>query len=264
MVFEITVGIGLAVLLSAVGTGISLSVTAFDSPGFLIAKICWVAAALVVVYFAVWLTARSIHVSIWQIVVATIISGSAAGALVATLQWTNYRQVMLSKTLYPANEPNPQIPTPLKIPDGALRIYLGQSNLAWATRMPHNVLMMRGDLMIAIDRQGNSGNLVVTTLRIFDDRDNIIARIDEDGFWVQESNRSKRPDPNTLVVFDHHDAEVLRIRFINPHAIVITGVFRHQGVPQPVVVTPTEMNISGHTFTHAVLSGTGSADIFID
>jgi hypothetical protein len=64
-------------------------------------------------------------------------------------------------------------------------------------------------------------------LKVFDDRNDSIAHIDEDGFWVQNSVRKKRPDQSTLVVFDHNDTEVLRIHYLNPRAVSVEGIFRH-------------------------------------
>jgi hypothetical protein len=128
-------------------------------------------------------------------------------------------------------------------PKDALKVFYG-NNVAIAAKLPLNVLMMAGDPMIQIDRKAGSDSIVITVLRIFDDRDNIIARIDADGFWVENSTRKKRPDPHTLVVFDHTDTEVLRIVFLNKEAIFLTGIFRHAGIGFPVIVTPTYMDIN--------------------
>src|SRR6202012_5128959 len=62
---------------------------------------------------------------------------------------------------------------------------------------------------------------------MFDDRNDIIARIDKDGFWVQNNVRKKRPDECTLVVFDPSATEVLRLQYLNPKAISVQGLFRH-------------------------------------
>ncbi len=110
------------------------------------------------------------------------------------------------------------------------------------TVFPHTVLQMRGEPMIVIDRDPKTKNLPVTTLRIFDDRDDIIARLDQDGFWVQNTSRKKRPDEHTLIVYDHNDQQVLKINFINPQMISIEGVFRHpRAKPNFIVVTEKQM-----------------------
>ena len=81
--------------------------------------------------------------------------------------------------------------------------------------------------MIVIDKEPKTNNVVVTLLKVFDDRNDIIARIDQDGFWVQNALRRKRPDPSTLIVYDHSDTEVLRLRLLNSNTIYIQGTFRH-------------------------------------
>ena len=100
--------------------------------------------------------------------------------------------------------------------------------------------------MIEIDKDAARDELVISMLKIFDDRNNIIARVDaDDGFWVENSTRKKRPDKSTLVVYDHSDKEVLRLIFLNRSAISITGIFRHQHVAAPVIITTDFMDIGG-------------------
>jgi hypothetical protein len=125
---------------------------------------------------------------------------------------------------------------------------------------------MAGDPMIVADRDPATKNLTITTLRIFDDRDDIIARIDQDGFWVKNTNRKKRPDEHTLVVYDHNDDQVLKIQYVNPNVIYVEGVLRSKKMkPRYVVISEEEMTlfpargrISGNVF------GGGRASINID
>ncbi len=166
--------------------------------------------------------------------------------------------------LVPAHRPTPPLPPGLnaaQIPKDALKVFLG-SNVAWATRMPHTVLTMAGEPMITIDRKKGHDELVVTVLRIFDDRNNIIARIDADGFWVENSTRKKRPDSHTLVVFDHTDTEVLRITFLNRTTISVTGIFRHASLARPVIVTPEYADLGGPRLTGNVF-GENASDIAV-
>ena len=174
----------------------------------------------------------------------------------------NYLEALASKILKPGNEPIPPHAALRRVPDKALMVFLG-TNLAWATRMPHTVLMMGGEPMIAIDRHQNSNQIVVSVLRIFDDRHNIIARIDEGGFWVENSTRSKRPDPHTMQVYDHNDVEVLRIVFLNPRAISVTGVFRHRDVAVPVIVTANNAVVGGMTMSGSAFGESRRADIAV-
>jgi hypothetical protein len=63
------------------------------------------------------------------------------------------------------------------------------------------------------------------------------------------------------VVFDHLDHEVLRIVFLNPHSIVLTGTFRNPKTPTVVQVLNDRMMIGGNTFSGSITSGGGKADI---
>jgi hypothetical protein len=92
--------------------------------------------------------------------------------------------------------------------------------------------------MLVIDKD-DKHNLKVSILKIFDGRDDIIARIDDDGFWVQNTLRKKRPDQSTLIVYDHNDTEVLKLQYLNERMISIQGVFRHAKIkPSYLIVTP--------------------------
>jgi hypothetical protein len=259
--FEITIGVGLAILLALLGIGVGLAMTAADPNGFLVAKICFVFSALDIVGFAVYLLSRNTDNPFWRTVAAGAIGMVTIAALVWVLSWLNYREALTSTILTPGNQPTPIHPLVRGLPDNALLVLLG-SNLAWATKMPHTVLMMGGEPIITIDRRRGSNQLVVTVLRIFDDRNNIIARIDEDGFWVENSTRRKRPNPGVLQIFDHTDAEVLRIEFLNPTTISVTGIFRHSG-SATTVITPSKVSIGGGTMTGSVF-GENAADIVVN
>jgi hypothetical protein len=265
MAFEITVSIGLTILLGALGGGIAVVVTATDSPGFLVARILFIVAAVDAIGFAVWLTSRTLHVTSWQWVLAALVAFVSIGGLVATLQWTNYREAMSSKELSPGNAPMPidiaKVAPEIPISANTLFVFFGNNSVAWGTEMPHTILTMGREPMIVIDRVPNSNKLVLSVLRIFDDRGNIIARVDDEGFWVENSTRNKRPDPGTLTVFDHSDKEVLRMVFLNPRAISVTGIFRRPQSMYPVIINPTEIFMGNNKYTRIFAGGSGKADI---
>jgi hypothetical protein len=195
-----------------------------------------------------------------------LVIGAAAGAivipvLVVALQWVDLREARNSTKLAPGNMSTPALPTQARVPQDALMIFLG-STIAWTTRMPHTVVEMGSDKMLVIDKDRSSNKLVVTGLRIFDDRNNLIARIDDDGFWMANSTQIKRADPSTLVVFDHGDTEVLRIAFLNPRAVSITGVFRHAGL-RTVSITPEFLDIGRMRTAQSILGENGRADISV-
>jgi hypothetical protein len=99
-----------------------------------------------------------------------------------------------------------------------------------------------------VERDESTGALRVTTLRIFNDRNEIIARIDEDGFWVRYGIRKKRPSRSTLVVYDQTDAEVLYIEMINPETVSILGRFLHPKTG-PLIIDKDRILAGGNTFS---------------
>jgi hypothetical protein len=88
----------------------------------------------------------------------------------------------------------------------------------------------------------------VSLLKIFDDRNDIIARIDVDGFWVANTVRKKRPDQSTLVVYDHYDREVLKIHLLNDRAMSLTGIFRLPSSTVPMRITPSSIDIDTNKY----------------
>lgn len=130
--------------------------------------------------------------------------------------------------LLPDNLLMPPAPKGCEIPDDALAIFYGGS-VTWTQRDFQKVFKMAGEDMLVFERR--NGSIVLTLLRIYDDGGSIIARIDEDGFWVAPQVRKKRPDKSTLIVYDQRDIEVLRLHFLNPRALSVQGMLRNPKLP---------------------------------
>jgi hypothetical protein len=219
----IILGIGFPLLLFfvAVGAGTAFSMTSSDSVGFLVAKACFSTAAFDVVAMAVYWAVAIQRKASWSVAIPTVAALIAVPSLVLVLQWLGNMEVQLSTRLFPGNTTTPHI---VGIPENALKVFHG-TNVSWTTKMPLTILRMAGEKMIEIYRDAAHDELIISTLKIFDDRNNIIARSDaDDGLWVENSTRKKRPDKSTLIVYDHTDKEVLRLVFLNSSAISITGI----------------------------------------
>lgn len=128
-------------------------------------------------------------------------------------------------TLEPANDvvtekcPMPHKDTfELKI--GPSAFFIGNFN--------KTIINIAGQNIMALTEQ-KGGSIKISLLRVYDDRSNIIVRIDENSFWVDTGVRKKRPDKSTLKIYDHNDDEVLNIRFQNTHVVSILGIFRYLG-----------------------------------
>jgi hypothetical protein len=257
-----TIGFPLLLALVAIAVGVGFAMTSSDSPGFIVAKACFAAAAFDVVAFAVYWVVATHQPMPWNVAIPTVLAIIVVPALVLSLQWLGNVEIQLSTRLYPGNEPSPPLPFKVDVPKDAMQVILG-SNLAWTTKMPQTILMMAGEKIIEIDKEPSKNQIVISTLKIFDDRNNIIARVDaQDGFWVENSTRRKRPDSNTLVVYDHSDLEVLRIVFLNPTTLSLTGVFRHAGV-LPVVVTKDYLDIGSNRMSSSILGPAGLSMIAV-
>jgi hypothetical protein len=248
-----------AVLPVFIGSGIALALSDAMTLAFWIARFCFIVAAIDFLGLTVyWLWTDNGKVSL-RLIVGAVVGAIVIPVLVVALQWIDLREARNSTKLVAGNMPTPALPNQAHVPQDALLIFLG-STIAWATTMPHTVVEMGSDKMLAIDKVKSSNKLVVTVLRIFDDKNNVIARIDEDAFRLANSTRITRADPSTLVVFDHGDKEVLRITFLNPGALSITGVFRHAGL-RTVSITPEFLEIGGMRIMQSSLGENGRADI---
>jgi hypothetical protein len=247
----------------AVGVGVAFAITNSDSIGFLVAKVCFTAAAFVFIAATIyWVMSIRESVAL-KVAVPTIVAVIAVPALVLSLQWLNNIEVKLSARLFPGNESTPPLPNPgVEIPKDALMIFFG-SNISWASKMPHTLIVMAGEKIIEIDRDKSRNEIIISTLKVFDDRNNIIARMDADGFWVDNSTRKKRHDKSTLVVYDHSDTEVVRVVLLNRNTLSITGVFRHSRVAKPVIITSDRMNLGGVQMSNNMM-GENAIDITIN
>ncbi len=250
-------GIGFPLLLFflALAIGTIFAMTSSESVGFLVAKISTVLAAIDLIAMAVFWALATRQTLPWNVVVPGLAAIVAIPGLVVGLQWIADREIWLSSRLFPGYEAAPPIPgARIEIPKDVLKVFYG-GNVAIATTTPYTVLQLAGEKMIEIGRDKSGNELVILTLRIFDDRNNIIARVDEEGFWVENSTRSKRPDPNTLVVYDHLDQEVLRIVFVNSTTLSISGIFRHPRMSAPVIVTEKFIQVGTNVFSGNVAMG---------
>jgi hypothetical protein len=164
--------------------------------------------------------------------------------------------------LVPGAEATPVLPNACKdsVPSDAMMLFFGTS-VSWFTGNKQTIIQMRGEPMLVVAKDGN-GNLTIETLKIFDDQNEIIANVDKDGFWVRNTNRKKRPDPSTLMVYDRKDAEALKIQFLNPRAIIVRGIFRRENVPS-VVITDTHVSLGNIRGSHSCF-GAAVVNINVD
>jgi hypothetical protein len=113
---------------------------------------------------------------------------------------------------------------------GGLAMNVG-TNVVIMWSFPITLLAMENEPMIRVNKR--DGKLVVEMVRVIDDRDNQIVRIDQDGYSIDPESHAHvtRPDKSTLIVEDHLGRQVLKIKYTNPQSISLDGVFRYPSLP---------------------------------
>jgi len=166
-------------------------------------------------------------------------------------------ELLASTRLVPGNEAIPSLAVTCGAPPNALIVMLGM-NAAWTTHATHPVIRIQDQDILTIHRASNE--VTIGLLRLYDDRNEIVAKIENGEVWISPTIRRKY-DGTSLTVFDHRDSEILHVKFINPRTLEISGVFRHPLVASPVVVTPESLDMGGMHFIGNCIGETGEADI---
>jgi hypothetical protein len=108
---------------------------------------------------------------------------------------------------------------------GALLVIMGNSVFK-LTVFPATVISIDGKPILKLSKVSEN-HFKIDTLRIFDDRQDIILRIDNGDPWHVPAIRIKRPSSSEIVVFDHNDDMVLDLLYFDQNSIVIkSAVFR--------------------------------------
>ncbi len=126
------------------------------------------------------------------------------------------------------------------------------NNILTSRIYPYNVIVADDRPIVQIDKKEHS--IIIKELRVFDDRQNVVVHIQDNRFWVLRDSRLERPDSSTLVVYDHNDDQVLRIRYSNPHVISLEGIFRNNQLT--VTLAPDYIQIDKFYLTKDCLIGT--------
>lgn len=134
-------------------------------------------------------------------------------------------QVSTKGVLEPDSRPDPEFDwlghqlTPQ--PD-ALNVFFG-SNLASFTGQKCTIFRIAGNDVLWVERSPNG---ILISAKVFDPDKKIMAEIEKNKVTVNPNNTFKRDiKKHTLVVVDESDREVLNVDFVNPHSVVINGIF---------------------------------------
>src|ERR1700730_7401637 len=189
---------------------------------------------------------RHNETKIWHRAVSCLLVTSISSIIFLILYYEHDKRELTKSegVLYSAELPRPA--NRCAIPDSDFAVLAG-GGASFGPSQYTNILNIAGYNIISA-RQDANGRLTLNTLRIFDDQDNIIARIEENGdFWLHQSARRIRPDWSTIIIYDRHDNEALNLRLINKKTISIGGIFRVKG-HSPVIISASSIKINGNTF----------------
>jgi hypothetical protein len=166
--------------------------------------------------------------------------------------------------LTPANEPSPQHGCRLNPPD-ALMIYFGMgaaASYAPANFTNHTIIKIGGHDLLSLNHDPKG---VTVSAEIFDP-DGILVEIDHGKFHIYrtDSVKHQRPDVHTLLVYDKWNNKRLAVRYLNSHAIDVSGTFFYPGY-KTVLANENGLNIAGNTFTGgSCIGGSTGSDINVD
>ncbi|HEY0375986.1 MAG TPA: hypothetical protein VGC87_03430 [Pyrinomonadaceae bacterium] len=152
---------------------------------------------------------------------------------------------VLRGLLIPANDPTPPNPclgAPFEISPKAVFIFFGNS-AAFTDRLRITAIRFVGKDLISLSRTPDGLNV---SAQVFSEDGRIIAEIEDNEFHVNPNNyfKVKRPDESTLIVYDQQNNPVLNVRYLNPSAIKILGVF-HSPNREPVVIEEEKLILPG-------------------
>ena len=156
--------------------------------------------------------------------------------------------------LSPADDPTPENacthdPWGPLVPSDAM-VFIAGTNGAWTVEPGKStVLKIDGTPFISAERNGSR---LAIDADVFGDDAKLVARVIRNEFHLvatEYSYRERSEDRSTLKVFDPTGQEVLYIRYLNPHAVVIRGRFV---TPEGNKAIISDQGISG---TNISLSG---------
>ena len=245
-----------------VGIGVALAVSDANEVEFWVARGCFIVAAIDALTFLVLWLWRNENLSIYIAIIGAVIAGATIITMVYGLKWVDYREEKSLTKLQPGSKPTPQLPAGCVPPPDTVVVLLG-SNAAWGGQFPYTLLDMGGTKMLAVDKTAGKSQISINILRIFDDRGNIIARIDEEGFWVAPDMRREKPNRSTLVVHDRADQQALKVELLNSKTLYVEGVFRDRR-GRIVRITADELILPGNNIMARSCFGGGGTAIRVN
>ncbi len=170
----------------------------------------------------------------------------------------------LEGRLLPARDPDPPNSCSFEMKDSAghkvqlmpkeaLKVFLGKFMVTYST-FPHNIFTVNGKNPLILDRDA-SGQIALT-MDILDRDEKVVVRFENGHFWVNPNTRAhmdRGDDKSSLVVVDNYGNQVLDMRYLNKHAVVISALLQYSHA-KPVRIEKTK-------FADVCLGDVGSTGI---
>jgi hypothetical protein len=145
--------------------------------------------------------------------------------------------------LLPGADPTPQVCPDGSLPKDAVALVYGNSITVVST-FPKDVIVVRDMPLLTIDR--NTHGAIAVTLDIFGQDGKIIASVEKNKFTINPNNIFKiDARRSTLRVVDEYKKEVLNIRYLNRHALMLTAVLYYPGAREPLEITDQGVTAEG-------------------
>ena len=173
--------------------------------------------------------------------------------LAGTCRWISSKKLQKLLTdhsgyLLPGNKPTPPNPCGQEAMSDGITVILGNAG-AKTNVFPTTVISVHDKPLLTLDKSPDGK--IFFSADIYDYDDNILASIEKSNYSLDSSVfKMTRKDLSSLSVVARKDKEeVLNIDYLNPHAVMITGIFRKSymrvDVSKDAIVTDGNTYASG-------------------
>jgi hypothetical protein len=202
----------------------------------------------------------------WQWIPLLLMCLMFFGSAMLTHQIELSRELSLTHGwLTPANDPDPTKSACENVPKEALRVYLGTSEM-YVNGISGDLITVKlkapaSTYHFSIERDPK-GRISVSG-DVYGSDQKIIATIDHNNFTLGKGILdAERKDESTLRVIDEYKYEVLNIRYLNSHAVRMTGIFRYPGLPLPIQIQEAYTSYGDVTYGNTCFLDKGL--VFVD
>jgi hypothetical protein len=155
--------------------------------------------------------------------VCVVVTGICLGGV--RLAQVHHELRALKGILYAGNDP--MLPTGDCHPSrDSLVVFLGDTVVDYSDKFPYSLVLLGSEPMFTVEKGSHGELLLTTTIHSRDAK--VIADIRKGAFVLNPHVilDFDRPDKSTLIVRDDYGRTVLNVRYLNPRAVRLVGVFQ--------------------------------------